>query len=214
MYKMDDKENIIHESAIIYEGAVIGSGNVIGPYCIVYPNAEIGNNNKFTSHCSIGCAPQHKEFENKHDKKAIVGNGNVFREFCTIHSGAFENTVVGNDNYIMAYCHIPHDAILGNNITIANNTQIGGHTIIEDYANLGLGVIIHQFSYIGMGAMVGMGTVVPKKKRITPFTVFVGNPANKLKANQHLIDKLGLDEKTVAEHLARYNKKFSDTYLK
>lgn len=214
MYKIDENGNSIHDTAIVYKGCALGSNNIIGPYCIIYPNAIIGNNNKFVSHCSIGASPQHKEFENTHNKKAIIGNTNVFREFCTVHSGALEDTVIGDLNYFMVYVHIPHDAILGNNITIANNCQIGGHTIIEDHANLGLGSIIHQFSYIGTGAMIGMGSVVTKKKRVNPFTVYIGNPINQLKENKYLIDKLKMDPKDVGDHRTRYSKTFLDKFYK
>jgi len=62
--------------------------------------------------------------------------------------------------------------------------------------------------------MLGMGCVVPKKKRIEPYAVYVGNPANKLKENQYLIDKLGIDTKPVAEHKNRYMRAFNERFLK
>jgi len=142
MYRTDDLGNSIHSTAVIFEGAKIGKGNFFGPYCVIYPGVEIGNENVFVSHCSVGCLPQHKQF-GKDYKGLVIGDKNTFREFCTLHAGTTSDTKIGNNNYLMAYCHVPHDAILKNNITIANSTQIGGHTEIEDNANIGLGCIIH-----------------------------------------------------------------------
>lgn len=206
-----ENQNTIHPTAIIHDGVNLGSNNYIGPYCVIHPNTEIGNNNKFTSHCSIGASPQHKTYEQNHDKKTIIGSNNVFREFCTIHSGTIDNTIIGCNNYLMAYSHIPHDALIGNNITIANNVQIGGHTIIDDYANIGLGAVIHQFSLIGKGCMIGMGTVIPKKKPILPFAIYVGNPAIYLNKNEYIINKLTITEEELMKQTAKY---LEDSYLR
>ena len=80
-----------------------------------------------------------------------------------------------NNCYIMAYNHISHDTCLHNNVILANNIQIGGHTTIHEFANIGLSSVIHQRSTIGSYAMVGMGTIVTKD--IPPFVTVVGTPA-------------------------------------
>lgn len=196
--------NTIHETAIVYDGAKLGDNNIIGAYCIVYPNAVIGNGNTFISHCSIGSEPEHKEaLERAKDgrgfKKAIIGNNNRFAEFVVIGCGAERDTVIGDNCFVMNGSYISHDTILGDNVTLSSNSLIGGHSTIDDYVNFGLGATCHQYSYIGMGVMLGMGAVAPKRKRIIPFSVYIGSPIRFLKENKHLIDKLGFSTSKISE---------------
>jgi UDP-N-acetylglucosamine acyltransferase len=205
-YKLSENGNKIHDTVLIEENVKLGSNNNIGPYCIIYSGTVIGDNNTFTSHCSIGAPPQHKDYPN--GIGTVIGNGNTFREFITIHSGTSEITTIGDDNYIMAYCHISHDSKLGNSITMANNATLGGHTIIDDYANLGLNSFCHQFSYIGKGSMIGMGTIIPKNKEILPFATYIGNPAKYLKKNNYLVKKYNITDEQLLKETALYLEKF------
>lgn len=209
MYKYDSNSNQIHESAVIYNGANVGSNNYYGPFCTIYSDAIIGHNNKFVSHCSIGSPPEHKSALSKNEwLKVIIGNDNRFNEFVTVNCGTENNTYIGSNCFLLRGSHVGHDAIIGNNVTLSCNALVGGHSIIEDDVNFGLGSICHQFSYIGRGAMIGMGTVIPKKKRILPFKTYIGNPVRELKDNQHLIDKLNVEEKVLNELRTNYSKEY------
>jgi UDP-N-acetylglucosamine acyltransferase len=189
-YIQTKNNNVIHETTIIYKSVELGSNNIIGPYCIIYDNVKLGSNNVILSHTTIGSPPEHKQaiIDNKFFP-VIIGDNNRFNEFVTVNSGAFQNTVIGNDCFFLRGAHVGHDSVLGNGITVSCNSLIGGHSIIDDHANLGLGSICHQFTYIGKGSMIGMGGVVTKNKEILPFAIYVGNPAKYLKRNDYLIKK-------------------------
>lgn len=200
--KLSNDGNIIHDTAIIESSVKLGKNNFIGAYVIIKGNTEIGDNNHFESHISIGAKAQHRLIDKSMGVK--IGSNNVFREFVTVHSGIETVTKIGDNCYFMNYSHIPHDAILGNYITIANSVQMGGHTIIDDYCNIGLNSTIHQFSHLGEGSMLGMGCIVPKNKSIEPYTIYVGNPCHKLKDNEYLIKKNNIDTFDLMELRKRY----------
>ena len=205
-------ENFIHPTAIIENVTFLGGGNHIGPYCVI-KNAVISESNVFTSHVCIGAPPQHISHlqSGKEDRPVIIGSFNNFREFTTVHSGTISGTFIGDHNFLMNYVHIPHDCTVKNNVTIANNAQIAGHTYISSFCNIGLSAVIHQFSFLGEGCMIGMGTVIPKQKRILPYKVYVGAPCKELRDNQYLIDKNQIGEKDLAELRKHYNTEFNKT---
>ncbi|HCU89859.1 MAG TPA: acyl-[acyl-carrier-protein]--UDP-N-acetylglucosamine O-acyltransferase, partial [Gammaproteobacteria bacterium] len=121
---------MIDPKAIVHPDAVIGSDVTIGPWTIVDANVEIGDrswigshvvikgptqigaNNKIFHFCSIGEDPQDKKFQKASNSALVIGNGNVIREYCSINRGTAHGggvTSLGDDNWIMAYCHIAHD---------------------------------------------------------------------------------------------------------
>jgi len=204
-YKLTTDGNQIHDSAIIHKGAELGTNNVIGPYCIIYDDVKLGSNNVVLSHASIGSPPEHKEaLKNNKIYPVIIGDNNRFNEFVTVNSGAFQNTIIGNDCFFLRGSHIGHDSKLGNDITVSCNSLVGGHSIVDDFANLGLGSICHQFSYIGKGSMIGMGGIVTKNKEILPFAVYVGNPVSYLKKNNYLINKHNISDAVLLKETSIY----------
>lgn len=200
--KLSSDNNIIHDTAIVDKSVKLGKNNFIGAFVVITGDVEIGDNNRFESHISIGAKAQHRLSDKSFGVK--IGSNNVFREFVTVHSGIQNVTKIGNNCYFMNYSHIPHDAILGNDITVANSVQMGGHTIIDDYCNIGLNSTIHQFSHLGEGSMLGMGCVVTKNKAIEPYTIYVGNPCHKLKDNDYLIKKNNVELFDLLELRKRY----------
>jgi UDP-N-acetylglucosamine acyltransferase len=207
-YKLTTNNNQIHDTAIIHKDVVLGSNNTIGPFCIIYSNVKIGSDNVFLSHTTIGSPPEHKEAIKSNTFFGVkIGDGNRFNEFVTVNSGAFEDTVIGNECFFLRGAHIGHDSIIGNQVTASCNSLIGGHSIVDDYANLGLGCICHQFSYIGKGSMIGMGTIIPKNKEILPFATYVGNPSKYLKRNNHLIKKHNLSDEHLLKETSIYLEK-------
>jgi UDP-N-acetylglucosamine acyltransferase len=211
--KLDTDSNIIHSTALVSKSVKLGTNNYIGAYCIIDGNTEIGNNNRFESHVSVGLEPQYRNLK-INSKGVKIGSNNIFREFSTIHSGLEQITIIKDNCYLMNYVHIAHDCLIGNNVTISNATQFGGHSIVQDNCNIGLNATIHQFSFIGAGAMIGMATVIPKNKRILPYKTYVGNPCKELKDNDYLIKKNNIQLFDLLEIRKIYNSEFNAMFLR
>ena len=166
-------------SAYVVIGAKvsIGSGTWVGPHTVINGPTRIGCDNKIFQFCSIGEVPQDKKYKDE-DTQLIIGDRNVIREFCTFNRGTAQDigkTVLGNDNWIMAYVHLAHDCIVGDHTVFANGTTLAGHVIIDDYVTLGGFSLVHQFCRIGKYAFTGMGTAVGKD--IPPYVMAMGAPA-------------------------------------
>ena len=201
MNKKSRKNNVVHlsdvhETAIVEPGAKIGKNVKIGPYAIIGENVEIGDgtevgshtvikgctkigkNNKIFNSVSIGQVPQDLKF-NGEKSFLEIGDNNTIREFATIHLGTEEGggiTKIGNDNLIMAYCHVAHDCQLGDNIIMSNAATLAGHVIVEDAAVISGLTGVHQFVRIGKMAMVGGGSKVVKD--VPPYILVDGHPAS------------------------------------
>lgn len=210
----DNKGNYFHETAIVNKQAELGFNNYFGAYCVIHENATIGDRNHFSSYCSIGSPPEHKSALDSGNPffNVKIGDRNRFNEFTTVNAGAFRETVIGKDNLFLRGSHVGHDSIIGDRNTISCNVLIGGHTEIENNCNLGLGCILHQFSYMGEGAMLGMGAIVPKKRELQPYCIYVGNPAYFLKQNLYLLKKLELSNEQLVELQKNYTKKFNGLF--
>jgi UDP-N-acetylglucosamine acyltransferase len=169
---------MIHETAVVHPTAEVADGVEIGPYSIIGENVTIGAGtwigphvciDKWTvigtgcqiyQYASLGTPPQHLRY-NGEETYVFVGNNNIIREFVTINRGTpFGNrkTVLGDDNFIMAYAHIAHDCIIGNRVVMASYAILGGHVEIGDYAVVGGMVAVHQFVRIGTHAFIGGGS--------------------------------------------------------
>ncbi len=186
----------IHKTAIVASEAKIGSNVEIGPYAIIGENVEIGNNttigahavikgwtkigddNRIFNHASIGQEPQDLKF-NGEKSYLEIGDNNTIREFTTIHRGTEEGggvTKIGDNNLIMAYCHVAHDCQLGDNIIMSNAANLAGHVTVEDAAVIGGLSGVHQFVRIGKMVMVGAASKVVKD--VPPYILVDGHPAS------------------------------------
>lgn len=156
----------IHPSATISPRAIIGDDVEIGPDCVVQANAVIegrtrlGQGNFVGYGAVIGAPPQDFAFQEGVASETLIGNGNTFREYVTIHRGTKEGsaTVVGDGCYLMVASHLGHNVLLGNRVIIANNCLLAGYVEVGDGAVLGGGTVFHQFLRIGQLAMVRGGT--------------------------------------------------------
>lgn len=185
----------IDSRACIDSAARIGENVTIGPFCVIGPEVEIGDgtwlgphvvingptrlgrDNRIFQFSSIGEIPQDKKF---HGEQSVldIGDRNTIREFVTINRGTADGggiTKIGNDNWLMAYIHIAHDCIVGNNTIFANAASLAGHVRIEDHAILGGFTLVHQFCTIGEHAFCGMGSAISKD--VPPYMMVNGNPA-------------------------------------
>lgn len=182
----------IHKTAIIEEGAIIEDGVKIGPYCVVGKDVtikkgtvlqshvvvegitEIGENNTIYSFVSIGKANQDLKYKGE-PTKTIIGNNNSIREFVTIHRGTDDRweTRIGNGNLIMAYVHVAHDVIIGDDCIFSNNVTLAGHVVVDSHAIIGGLTPVHQFTRIGSYCMVGGASAVSQD--VCPFVLATGN---------------------------------------
>ena len=198
--------NSIHPTAIVAPSVVLGDGNHIGPYAVIEGDVRIGDGNWIGPHVTIGMPAQYTtekfEFSGQRTTGVTIGDRNVLREYVTVHQPSTYRTVVEDDCYFMAYCHISHDTVIRRGVNLANNTQIAGFSEIQEMANVGLSVVIHQFSTIGAYAMIGMAAVVTTD--VPPFSKAVGNPMRMLGINAVGLARAGfpaeLVERIAAAH--------------
>ena len=173
--------------SIIADNVYIGSGTVVGPHVIIDPYVSISKNCRIFQYASIGAIPQAIQFSG--EKSFVkIGRGCTIREFVTINRGtAFGTgiTEIGEENLLMAYCHVAHDCKIGRNVILANSATLAGHITVWDYATIGGLVAIHQFVRIGDYAFVGGKSAVPKD--IPPYVIASGD-----RAKLYGLNKVGL----------------------
>jgi UDP-N-acetylglucosamine acyltransferase len=131
-------------------------------HTVIDGHTRIGKNNRIFPFASIGLAPQDLKYHGE-PTRVEIGDGNSIREFVTIHRGTVEGegaTRIGDHNLLMAYVHIAHNCVLGNNIIMANGASLAGHVVIQDHATVGAFTMIHQFCRIGAYSFLGSATLV------------------------------------------------------
>ena len=209
---------MIHPTAQIDAGAELASDVSIGAFSIIGPNVKIASGCKVGSHvvikgpteigkntqvfpfCSLGDDPQDKKFDaNSGTSELIIGENNTIREYCSINRGTHGGggvTRLGNDNWIMAYCHIAHDCQVGNNVIFANNATLAGHVEIHDYAILGGFTGVHQFCRMGENSFSAISAVIVKD--VPPFVIVDGNTARARAINREGLRRRGFDQETIS----------------
>ena len=186
---------MIHSTAVVSNKARIADDVVIGPYAVIGDDVEIaagtrvdshvvisgpttiGKDNRIYQFASIGDDPQDKKYAGEATQLQI-GDRNVIREFCTISRGTVQDagrTIVGDDNWIMAYVHIAHDCVVGNQVIMANNATLAGHVVIGDWVICGGFSGVHQFCKIGAHAFLGMYAGI--NRDVPAYTMVSGQPA-------------------------------------
>lgn len=166
---------MISPLAYVSPKAQIGKNVTIDAFAYIDDNVILGDNCHVFPHAVIGCVPQDLKFKGE-ETWTVIGDNCVLREFVTIHRGTASKgkTVVGNNNLIMAYCHVAHDCILHDNIIMSNATQLAGEVEVDDFAIIGGGTLVHQFSRIGSHSMLQGGSKV--NKDIPPFVIVARDP--------------------------------------
>lgn len=166
---------MISPLAYVSPKAKIGKNVTIDAFAYIDDNVILGDNCHVFPHAVIGCVPQDLKFRGE-ETWTIIGDNCVLREFVTVHRGTASKgkTVVGNNNLIMAYCHVAHDCILHDNIIMSNATQLAGEVEVDDFAIIGGGTLVHQFSHIGGHVMIQGGSKI--NKDIPPFSIIAREP--------------------------------------
>jgi UDP-N-acetylglucosamine acyltransferase len=170
-------ENIIvGPYAIIEDDVEIGNDCVIGAHAVIYNGARLGNRVKIFQGASVANLPQDLKFAGE-PTLFIIGDDTVVREFATLHRGTLETgkSQVGKNCLLMAYSHIPHDCVVGDNCIIANAVQIGGHSHIEDWVIIGGLAGLHQFSRVGEHSMIAGAAKITQD--VPPYILAVNDPA-------------------------------------
>jgi UDP-N-acetylglucosamine acyltransferase len=182
--------NSIHPTAIISGDVTLGRNNQILAYTVLEGPLDIGDNNIIGPHAVIGTPGQNTR-EPRYDttgKKIRIGNNNIIREFTGIQKPCFGDiTELGSNNFLMQSVHVPHDALIEDDVTLTPTVVLAGSTIVLKGAVLGLGVTVHQRSIIGQYSMVAMNATVVKN--IKPFSKFI--PGKDISVNEYVITKLG-----------------------
>ncbi|MEK8018674.1 MAG: acyl-ACP--UDP-N-acetylglucosamine O-acyltransferase [Candidatus Parabeggiatoa sp.] len=184
--------------SIIGAKVQIASGSWIGPHVVIKGPTQIGHDNKIYQFASIGEVPQDKKYKGEPQTRLEIGDRNEIREYCTVNRGTVQGggaTRIGNDNWIMAYCHIAHDCDVGNQTIFANNTSLAGHVRIEDYVILGGFTLVHQFCAMGMHSFSGANTLIFKD--VPPFVTVWGNRAEAYGINKEGLKRRGFSSETI-----------------
>ncbi len=203
---------MIHPTALIDAKARLADAVKVGPYSIIGPDVEIaagceiashvvvegptriGKNNRIFQFASIGAEPQDKKYGGEATLLEI-GDNNLIRESVTINRGTSQGggiTKIGDNNWIMAYVHIAHDCIIGNDNIFANNASLAGHVIIDDYVILGGFTLVSQFNSLGAHAFSAMGSVI--SRNVPPYVLVSGHMAEPIGVNVEGLKRRGFSE--------------------
>ena len=194
--------------SIIGADVEIGEHTVIGPHVIIKGHTRIGRENRIFHFSSLGEVPQDKKYAGE-PTRLEIGDRNTIREFCTFNLGTAQDagvTRIGDDNWIMAYVHIAHDCQVGNKTTFANNAQLAGHVVVEDWAILGGYTGVHQFCRVGAHVMTAVGTVVLQD--VPPYLMAAGNTAQPYGINVEGLKRRGF----TAESLSALKRAYRTLY--
>jgi UDP-N-acetylglucosamine acyltransferase len=183
--------------SVIEKNVLIGEGTKIGPHVVIREGTYIGKQCQISQFASIGEAPQSVGY--KGEKTFLqIGDHNIIREFVTLHRGTIKGggkTVIGNENFLMAYSHVAHDCQIGNQVVMANGATLAGHILIEDFAIIGGLSAIHQFCRVGTYAIIGGITGVLMD--IPPYTKAQGDRAKLFGLNTIGLKRANFSEETL-----------------
>jgi UDP-N-acetylglucosamine acyltransferase len=207
---------MIHPTAIVHPGAQLAADVEVGPYSIIGEHVEVGEGTTIDSHVVIeghtrigrgnriysfavlGGSPQDKKYGGE-PTRLEIGDRNTIREYCTFSTGTVQDagvTRIGNENWIMGYCHVAHDCQVGNSTIFANNSQLAGHVLVQDFAVLGGFTGVHQFVRVGAHSMTGGGTIL--RQDLPPYVTAAGNPTKTFGLNAEGLRRRGFPEETIS----------------
>ena len=182
---------------IIGPGVTVGQGTGIGSHVFIDGTTEIGERCQISSHVVLGTPPQILEDQSE-TTRLVVGDETVIREYASVHRGSLKGrgtTMLGQRNFIMAYAHVAHDCILGDEVVVSSQAGLAGHVEVEERVVIGGQAGIHQFVRIGRYAMVSACSRVTQD--IPPFLLAHGNRARCYGLNTVGLRRHGVSEQTV-----------------
>jgi UDP-N-acetylglucosamine acyltransferase len=188
----------------------IGEGTSVGPHCVIEGHTTIGQHNRIFQFASLGAIPQDKKYAGE-PCELVIGDRNTIREFSTYNIGSPGGggvTRLGNDNWMMAYVHLAHDCIVGNNTIFANNAQLAGHVEVGDWVILGGFTTVHQFVRIGAHGMTALNAMLVADQ--PPFVMSQGQPAQARSMNFEGLRRRGFAPERVAAVKAMHKALYRD----
>ncbi|HEY3797130.1 MAG TPA: acyl-ACP--UDP-N-acetylglucosamine O-acyltransferase [Caulobacteraceae bacterium] len=218
----------IHATAIVSPEARLGEDVEVGPYCVVGAGVTLGARTFLRAHvvvegptdigadcdifpfAALGGAPQHAGYRGE-PTRLVIGDRNVIREHVTMNRGTPGGrglTSVGSDGFFMAQCHIGHDCMVGDKVTLAQGATLGGHSQLDDFVILGGAANVHQGNRVGRHAMVGGMSGV--NRDVIPFGAAQHNPITLGGLNIVGLRRRGFSRETMHTLRASYRMLFAD----
>jgi UDP-N-acetylglucosamine acyltransferase len=195
--------------SVIEAEVEIGDGCEIAPHVVIQGTTRIGRDNRIMQFASVGADPQDKKYHGERSQ-LVIGDGNLIREFVTINRGTSVGggvTRIGDRNWIMAYVHIAHDCIVGNDVVFSNNSTLAGHVEIGDHAILSGFSGVHQFCRIGAHAFIGMNCMV--NGDVPPFVMMAADYGRPRGINAEGLKRRGFS----AERIAAIKRAYRALYM-
>lgn len=184
--------------AVVYGNVEIGEGTWIGPHVTIMEGARIGKNCRIFPGAVISAIPQDLKFSGE-ESTVQIGDNTTIREFVTINRGTKDRmtTAVGSNCLLMAYVHVAHDCLIGNNVILANSVNLAGHITIEDWAILEGLVAVQQFVHIGAHSFVTGGSLV--RKNVPPYVKAAREPLSYIGVNSVGLRRRGFSNEAVLQ---------------
>ena len=189
---------------VIGSGVRIGAGSRIGPHAVIMGPTVLGRETRVFQFASIGDAPQDKKYAGE-PTKLVVGDRNVFREFCSINRGTVGGrgvTTIADDCLFMAYSHVAHDCIVGSHCILSNCTALAGHVELGEWVILSGYAGVHQFCKVGAHAFLGNNAAVTRD--VPPYLLVAGSPAEPKGVNSEGLKRRGFEATQIANIKSAY----------
>ena len=177
--------------SVIGEGVGIGARTRIGPHVVIQGPSQLGTDNVVFQFASVGSAPQDKKYRGE-PTRLTIGDRNVIRENVTLNRGTAKDegvTRIGSDNLFMAFSHVAHDCVVGDQCVLANAATLGGHVQLGDWVIMGGFAGIHQFCKVGAHAFIANNAAVTRD--VPPYVMAVGQPATAHSVNAEGLKRRG-----------------------
>ncbi|MFT3845391.1 MAG: acyl-ACP--UDP-N-acetylglucosamine O-acyltransferase [Lacibacter sp.] len=198
--------------SIIHDDVVIGDGTHIMSNVTVFSCSRIGKNCKIFPGAVIGAVPQDLKYRGEYTL-AEIGDNTTIRECATIHRGTTDKdtTKVGSNCLIMAYAHVAHDCVVGNNVILANSVQLAGHVTVDDFAIVSGMTAVSQFTHVGAHTYIaGMCAV---RKDVPPYVKAAREPLSYVGINNVGLSRRGYSKETIEEIFKIYHILFVEKHI-
>jgi len=193
-------DNVVIEPFVtIHKDVVIGEGSWIGSNSTIMDGARIGKNCRIFPGAVISAPPQDMKYKGE-ATTVTIGDNTVVRECVTLNRGTAldkNTTTIGQNCLLMAYVHIAHDCVIGNNVIIANSVQLAGHIEVQDFAFIGGASAVHQFVSIGAHSIISGGSLV--RKDVPPYTKAGREPLSYVGINSVGLRRRGFSSEQINE---------------
>lgn len=224
---------MIHQTAIVEEGAIIDPSAEIGPFCYISGKAKIGANCRLIARVTIlgdttlgegnvifpnaclGGGPQDHGNEFQPDARLIIGSNNVIRENVTMHAGTPKGqTSINGEEPEKLTTRVGSNGMFMINSHVAHDCVIGDNVIMTNNAVIGGHVRIGDGAILGgnsavhqfvrIGRKAMIGGMTGVGRDVIPFGMVTGDRGYLRGLNQVGMKRSGLDEHTVKSVVRAY----------